>query len=152
MVRSAEIKIGNKRIENFGEIAPSSLERIKSKGRIVAAEIDFERLSQSARASAEYRPASRFPAIIRDIALVVPQRVKTDDVLQVFDEKGGGLLVDADLFDYFEDDRMRRAGEKSIAFHLVFQSAERTLSDGEVDSMLSVVVKELEKNGWRVRR
>lgn len=150
--RSAEIKIGDQKIGNIGEVHPAIVERIKSKGRIAAAEIDVERLGQSAKASAEYRPASRFPAIVRDIALVVPQRVKTDDVLQVFDEKGGGLLVDADLFDYFEDDRMRRAGEKSIAFHLVFQSAERTLADKEIDAMLMSFVKELEKSGWKVRR
>ena len=47
---------------------------------------------------------------------------------------------------------MRRAGEKSIAFHLVFQSAERTLADKEIDAMLMSFVKELEKSGWKVRR
>lgn len=150
--RNAEIKIGDEKIGNIGEIHPVILENIKSKARIVAAEIDFGKLWRVATSESEYRPVGKYPAIVRDLAIVVPSNTKTEAVLNVIENTGGKLLADTDLFDYFQDEEMRETEEKSLAFHLVFQSLERTLKDEEVTKLVNKITKTLEQKGWEVRK
>jgi phenylalanyl-tRNA synthetase beta chain len=150
--RFAEVKIGDEKIGMLGEIHPSVLENIKARGRIVAAEIDMEKLARLATTESEFRPVGKYPAIIRDLAVVVPQETKTEEVTNVIENIGGTLLADTDLFDYFQDDEMREAAEKSLAFHLVFQFPERTLTDAEIDPIIKKITSALEENGWEVRK
>ena len=149
--RLAEIKIGDDKIGNIGEIHPAVLEDIKSRGRIVVAEIDFEKLWKLASAEAEYRPVGKYPAVVRDIAVVVPHQTRTEEVLNVIENAGGNLLIDTDLFDYFQDEAMRESGEKSLAFHLIFQSPERTLKDEEVSKIIEKITAGLREKGWEIR-
>lgn len=149
--RFAEIKVGDEKIGNLGEINPVVLENIKSKARIVAAEINFEKLWRLATTESEYRPVGKYPAIIRDISLIVPSETRTVEITNLIENIGGSLLVDIDLFDYFQDEAMQESDSKSLAFHLVFQSWDRTLKDQEVDVCVEKVVKTLEENKWMVR-
>ena len=105
-----------------------------------------------ARDEQEFRPIGKYPAIIRDIAVVVPSETKADDVEQIIENTGGQLLVDSDLFDYFQDGEMREREEKSLAFRLIFQSPEKTLKDEEVNSLMQKIIKALEEKGWEVRK
>ena len=150
--RRAEIKVGSQTIGVFGEIHPAVLERIKSKARIVAAELYFDRVWRCAHSEQEYRPVGKYPAVRRDIAVVIPSHVKTESVLNVIETAGKELLVDTDLFDYFQDNKMREAEEKSIAFHLVFESPERTLKDKEIDEAMKRITEALEDKEWEVRK
>lgn len=150
--RVAEIKIGDEKIGTIGEIHPAVLENLKTKTRIAAAEIDFEKLWRAARAEQEFRPIGKYPAIIRDIAVIVPSDTKTDEVQEIIENTGGQLLVDSDLFDYFQDKQMLESEQKSLAFHLVFQSPERTLKDEEVNAIAGKIIKVLEEKGWEVRK
>ncbi|MBI2637477.1 MAG: hypothetical protein HYW88_01125, partial [Candidatus Sungbacteria bacterium] len=150
--RRAEIKIGGERIGYIGEVHPMYCERIKSKARIVVAEIDSAVLSRCAESETEFSPIPKFPAIIRDIAVIVPEDVKTESVLNVIEEHGGENLIDTDLFDYFQDGKLEKNREKNLAFHLIFQSAAKTLTDGEVDTSISKIVKALEGKSWAVRK
>ena len=150
--RMAEIKIGDEKIGVIGEIRPGILESIKSRARIAAAELDFEKLAALATGEAEYRPTSKYPAIIRDIAVAVPARTRTQDVENIISAAGGDLLSDTDLFDYFQDSAMRDSEEKSLAFHLVFQSPDRTLTDAQIDAAVKKVIAALEEKTWEVRK
>lgn len=150
--RNAEVKIGNEKIGNIGEIHPAVLKNIKSKARIVAAEIDFEKLWRLSTAEAEYRPVGKYPAIVRDLAVVVPSNTKTEAILNIIESVGGRLLTDTDLFDYFQDEQMRDEEEKSLAFHLIFQSPDRTLRDEEVNKLVYKITEALEQKGWEVRK
>jgi phenylalanyl-tRNA synthetase beta chain len=64
---------------------------------------------------------------------------------------GGTLLIDSDLFDYFQDEAMEERGQKSLAFHLIFQSPERTLRDAEVENICKKIASALKQKGWDVR-
>lgn len=150
--RCAEIKIGDERIGVLGEIHPAILKNIKARGRIAVAEIDMERLTALASAEAEYRPIGKYPAIIRDIAVVVPAETKTEEILNIIEAAGGALLGDTDLFDYFQDDALAENAQKSMAFHLVFQSPDRTLTDTEVDTIIKKIIVALEEKGWEVKK
>jgi len=149
--RYAQIKIGDEKIGVIGEIHPSILESIKTKTRIAAAEIDFAALARAATTETEYRPIGKYPAIVRDIAVIVPANTKTQEVENIIEVAGGALLADTDLFDYFQDEDMRESEQKSLAFHLIFQSPERTLTDAEADAAVKDIATALEEKNWEVR-
>jgi len=150
--RAAEIKVDDEKIGVIGELHPAIQKVLKMKNSLAAAEIDAEKLIGLAEKEAEYLPISRFPAVIRDIAIIVPEEEKTETVTNIIENIGGKLLVDSDLFDYFQDEAMEKGRKKSLAFHLIFQSPERTLTDSEVQKIIDKIVKALEKKRWLVRK
>jgi phenylalanyl-tRNA synthetase beta chain len=93
-----------------------------------------------------YTAVSPYPATARDIALWVPAEFESERVLAILQENAGSLCVRIDLFDQFEKD-----GRTSYAFRLVFQSSERTLTDGEVADIMDTINQVAEQNGWEVR-
>lgn len=111
-------------------------------------ELNFEELARLANETTEYDPISKFPAIVRDVAVFVPLDEKVDNVLNIIENTAGKLLVNADLFDIYENDE-----RKSLAFHLVFQSSEKTLTDEEINSIMRKVFEAVEFNSdWEVRK
>lgn len=96
----------------------------------------------------EYKRVSIYPRIIRDIALFVPEKIEPAEITVFIKENAGPLLIqDPVLFDVFSKD-----GKKSLAFRLVFQSYEKTLSDEEVNEAMVKIISSLEKEGWEVRK
>src|SRR3989344_1953661 len=91
-----------------------------------------------------YEPFSKYPFIVRDIAMWVPEGPDAiSEILSLFGELGGPLLRHVELFDQFKkDERM------SYAFHLVFQSFEKTLTDAEANDVMSRITVAVEKRGW----
>lgn len=150
-LRLAEIKVGDERVGFIGEINPSIIGNYDIDGRAAIFEIDFEKLARLANEDFIYSPISKFPAIERDLAILTPINVKVDEVLNILENIGGQLLINTDLFDIYEGDNIRE-GKKSLAFHLIFQSRERTLSDREVDEILAEVIVALSEEGWEIRR
>jgi len=95
----------------------------------------------------EYKKVSAYPRIIRDIALFVPEEVNEEEVAGTIEETAGLLLAqEPALFDVFV-----KGGKKSLAFRLVFQSYEKTLSDEEVNGIMNQVVAVVSELGWVVR-
>lgn len=149
--RTAKVMVGDEFLGVVAELHPAVQQRLKSKARLVFAQIDFDKLWRHARAEAEFKPIGKYPAVIRDIAVVVPENTKADDVEGVIQNAGGKLLADSDLFDYFQDEAMAERGEKSLAFHLIFQSPARTLTDEEVNRLYRNITKALKEREWEVR-
>ena len=147
----AEIKVAHEKIGVIGEIHPAIAENIKAKARIIVAEIDFSSLWSLAEKEAEYEQISKYPAVIRDIAVVVPFNTKTESILNIIENAGGELLRDTDLFDYFYDEKMKNKSQKSLAFHLKFESKERTLKDEEIDKIMQKIIDVVDKKGWIIR-
>ena len=148
--RAASIKLGDKSLGVIGELAHSIQEALKSKARIVMAEFDVEALLGAIEVEQEFRPIAKFPAVVRDIALVVPEEARIQEVENVLWSAAPQFLADTDLFDYYEGGGLAE-GRKSLAFHLVFQSEERTLTDDEVSREFAKVVKAVKTKGWEVR-
>jgi phenylalanyl-tRNA synthetase beta chain len=93
-----------------------------------------------------FKMFSQYPFILRDIALWVPESVEANDIQSLIEKEAGELLVRSDLFDTFEKD-----GKISYAFHLVFQSYKKTLSDDEVNAVMAEVERELTRKGYEIR-
>jgi phenylalanyl-tRNA synthetase beta chain len=148
--KSAEIKIDGEEIGFLGEISKRILEKYKIKDKIVAFDIDFEKLANLATEEHEYEPFSIYPAIVRDISVLVPKNVLVEDVMNVIEETAGKLIRDIDLFDIYEEIEEER---KSLAFHIIFQLKDRAILPEEVENAFQKIVENLEKNpNWEVRK
>ncbi len=97
---------------------------------------------------APFKMWSLFPFIARDVAVWVPEGVESAEVLKIIKENAGGMVVRGpELFDEFKKD-----GKTSYAFRIVFQSFERTLTDQEVNDIMTQITNKIKDNsGWQVR-
>jgi len=150
--KCAEIKIDNQEIGFLGEISQKVLEKLEVKAKIMAFDIDFEKLEQLASEEHEFKPISPYPAAIRDVAVLVPANVKVVEALNTIERAGGELVRDVDLFDIYEGDELP-GGKKNLAFHIIYQAEDRTLTAKEIDNAHKKIVKALEENlEWEVRK
>ena len=93
-----------------------------------------------------YKTFSKFPSIVRDIALWVPAATTPEEVLAVIRAQAGELLVRSEKFDEF------KKGEKtSYAFRLVFQSFDKTLTDEEANAVMEKIYAAVKEKAWEVR-
>jgi len=150
--KSAEIKISGQEVGFLGELSLKVLLKLGIKQPVTAFEIDFDKLVKLCREEQEYQAVSRFPSAVRDIAILVPLQVKVADVLNKINIAGGELVQDVDLFDIYEGKELAE-GKKNLAFHIIFQAKDRTLSGKEIDNFFQKIIKALEQDpSWEVRR
>ncbi|MEK7606158.1 MAG: phenylalanine--tRNA ligase beta subunit-related protein [Patescibacteria group bacterium] len=93
-----------------------------------------------------FKPFSQYPFVLRDVALWVPNEVSSLEVEKLIRDNAGELLIRTTLFDTFAKD-----GKTSYAFHLVFQSMEKTLSDADVEIPMKKLNNIFSEKGWEVR-
>lgn len=150
--KCAEIKIDGERIGFLGEISPRITDEFKIKTKVVYFDVFFEKLSKLTSEEHEYRPISPYPAAIRDIAVLVPQEVRVEEVLNKIETVGGKLIRDVDLFDIYEGEELPE-GKKNLAFRIIYQAEDRTLTAKEIDELQQKIIKTLEeKPEWQVRK
>jgi phenylalanyl-tRNA synthetase beta chain len=148
--RAASITVGGKEIGVVGELHPSTLAVFDLDGRAVALDLDADALI-AARGERKAVELPRYPAVQRDIAVVVDADVPAGELHRTIKEGGGSSLDSVRAFDDYRGDQVGE-GRKSIAFALTFRSPERTLTDAEVEKVLSEIRKRLEKkHGARFR-
>jgi phenylalanyl-tRNA synthetase beta chain len=131
--RAAELCVGDRLIGHFGQLHPRVAEAYELGGRaVLAGDLDLEALQAAAPPRFAYTPVPRFPAALRDIAVVVEEVVTAERVSQEIRTAGGELLRHVRLFDLYRGDSIA-PGTKSLAYALTYQAADRTLTDKEVD-------------------
>ena len=99
---------------------------------------------------AGYEPVSTFPAVIQDIAVVVPEDVPAADVEDAVRVGGGELLERVRLFDVYRGEQVGE-GNKSLALRLEFRAPDRTLTDDEVSEVRARIEQELADLGGKLR-
>ncbi len=115
-------------------------------------DFDFEKIWELATEEKEYRPISSYPSSVRDLAVLVPENIKVVDILNIIHATGKVLVRDVDLFDIYIGKELKK-GMKSLAFHIIYQAQDRTLTSKEVDEVHNKIIKNLEKNPqWEVRK
>ena len=148
--RCAAVVLEGRQLGYIGELHPSVVSGAHIEGRIVAVEIDVQPILDASRI-ARAQPLPRFPAVERDLAVVVEDPVAAGAILAAIKETAGDLLEQARAFDEYRGAQVPE-GRKSIAFTLTFRSPERTLTDAEVDRVMSEIRLGLEKrHGARFR-
>ena len=150
--KSSEIKVDHQEIGFLGEISSKTLKDLRIREKVVLFDIDFEKLTKLCSEEHEYQPISQFPAAIRDLAILVSMNTKVVEVLNRINIAGGSLVRDVDLFDIYEGEGIP-GGKKNLAFHIIYQAEDRTLTAKEIDKIQSKIIKALEKDPtWEVRR
>ncbi|MDF2501218.1 MAG: pheT [Anaerosporomusa subterranea] len=126
-----------------GEIHPKVLDAYGINRKVYTFEIDMEAVIEQAELIGTYRSLPRFPAISRDLAVVLDAQIPAAKVAQEITASGGPLLQDVRLFDVYAGEQVQ-AGMRSLAFSLTFRAADRTLTDEEVEIHSRAIVSRLE--------
>lgn len=127
----ARVLLGGQELGVVGQIHPSAAKALDVPPATFLGELDGQRLFSSAQLVPEYRAISRFPAVFRDIALVVDAGMQSDEVRKIVLEVGGELLEDARIFDVYVGKPLPE-GKKNLAYALTYRAKDRTLTDEEV--------------------
>lgn len=141
--RCAAVVMDGRQLGYIGEIHPTVSAHYRLEGRLVAFEIDVEPVLAASRVP-RAQPLPRFPGVERDLAVVVDEHVAAGAALATIKEHGGDMLELARAFDEYQGAQVPE-GHKSIAFTLTFRSPERTLTDAEVEGVMSEIRSGLEK-------
>ena len=144
--RTAKLVSGNEVIGLIGEIHPDVMEQYHIETKVCSCELDFEAIVRLANRTKYYVPLPKYPAITRDIALLVREEIRVADIETVIRETGTGLLETVALFDVYRGKQVPE-GQKSIAFSLTYRAADRTLTDEEVVRVHAKVLTAL-KEKW----
>ncbi|ADJ26527.1 phenylalanyl-tRNA synthetase, beta subunit [Dehalogenimonas lykanthroporepellens BL-DC-9] len=136
----AEFSIDGVPFGVIGEVHPRVAANFDVTETLYLFEIDLAVLMQKVRPGRAYEPLPRYPAVMRDIALVLESAVSHQQVLDVL--SAFSLLRDVSLFDVYEGQQLGE-GRKSLAYRLTFQSAEETLTDEKVDAVMAEIISTL---------
>ncbi len=132
--RAAELVVGDRVLGHFGELHPKVAEAFRLGGRpVLAGEIDLEALHGVLLPRPLYQSVPRFPAALRDVAVIVEEAMPAERVAGEIRTAGGSLLRGLRLFDLYRGDSIP-AGTKSLAYALTYQADDRTLTDKEVSN------------------
>ncbi len=142
--KSAMVKVRGITLGEFGELKPGVAEDFEVKPNTQVLEFDVAALIAASELLPEFREIGRYPAMRRDIALVMDEGITQAQVEKVIRGAGGTLLRDVRPFDLYRGEQVG-TGKKSIAFTLTFFSEDRTLEEGEVSQVESAILDALER-------
>jgi phenylalanyl-tRNA synthetase beta chain len=123
----------------LGTLARSVCEDYKVHSEVSVVEIKWERLVESSSLTKSFKEFSRFPAVKRDLAVIVEEGIKWEDLHTLVTQCGPEFLEEVRFFDLYRGSGIPE-GKKSIAFSLIFRTHSRTLSHSEVDEAISTIV------------
>ena len=134
---SARIILDREPIGIIGRVHPKTL-----KDDVYVMEISLSKLIKDIK-PIKYKEASKYPEIKKDIAFIVPLKMTNEEIETEIKRAGGRLLTNIEVFDVYTGENVGN-DEKSIAYNLTFQSAERTLTDEEVMNAFNNIIEKVE--------
>ncbi len=142
--KSADIFIGGRRAGYIGALTPTLKEafEIKAKEDAIIFELDLDLVFESLPGTPVFRQIPKFPAIERDIAVIVGEHIKAGDVLAEIRNYPSPYIEDASIFDLYKGDKIEK-GKKSLAFNIRYRSTEKTLTEDEIEEVHRGLVKHL---------
>ena len=149
--RTAKLVHQGLKLGIVGEVHLDVAENYDLKSRIYLAQIDFDKIVELANTEIKYRALPKYPALLRDLALVVREDVLVGDIEKLIFSHGPGLIEKVELFDIYTGSQIPE-GMKSVAFSIAYRTQDRTLRDAEVNEIQEAIIRDLEENfGARLR-
>ncbi|HET7011143.1 MAG TPA: phenylalanine--tRNA ligase subunit beta [Anaerolineales bacterium] len=143
--KSAEVFAAGRRLGRLGELHPTLRSRYElGEAPVMAAVLDLRALLESSPANAPVTAVPAYPPVLEDLAIIVSESVAAGTVEAALRQAGGDLLTRLQLFDVYRGDQIGE-GKKSLAYSLVYQAPDRTLTDEEIARVRAGVVAHLEK-------
>ncbi len=113
--------------------------------------IDMPEIVLRASFDRKYTGIAKYPAVTRDISMVMPKEILAGQIEEVIEKNGGVHLESYRLFDLYEGAQIRQ-GHKSVAYSIVFRAKDKTLEDAEVTKTMEKILKALEEMGIELRK
>lgn len=150
--RAAAVEVMGEEAGYIGEVHPLVLENYGIDQKVVVVQLDLDVLKEAAPDRLNYKSIGKFPAVTRDLAVVVPEHVEARSVEKLIASVGEKLLVKIELFDVYRGKQIEQ-GHKSLAFSLSWQAPDKTLTDEEVNNYHEHIEQVLDKEfGGDIRR
>lgn len=148
--RQANIIYDGKVLGYLGEVHPEVCDNYDIKTKAYVAVLDMPELMPYATFDRKYKGIAKYPAVSRDISMVVPKEIMAGQIEAVIAQRGGKILEDYQLFDIYEGDQIKE-GFKSVAYSITFRAKDRTLEDADVTAAMKKILNGLEGMGIELR-
>ena len=149
--RQANIIYEGKVVGYLGEVHPEVADNYGIGERAYVAVIDMPEIMEFATFDRKYTGIAKYPAVTRDISMVVPKSILAGQIEEIIEKMGGAYLESYKLFDLYEGAQIK-AGFKSIAYSIVFRAKDRTLEEADVAAAMKKILKALEEMGIELRQ
>lgn len=143
--RCAKVYVKGLEVGTLGQIHPLVAANYGVDAELYYADLKFDALFASRGAEPEYKPLPKFPAVTRDIAVLVDKSITVGALESSIQAAAKGLLKDVTLFDIYEGAKLP-GGKKSVAFNLVLRADDRSLTAQEADDEVKLVLENLQKD------
>jgi phenylalanyl-tRNA synthetase beta chain len=142
--QAATLFIEGRNVGFIGSLHPQVAMAEKLRVGVAIGEIDLKALSRGQPRTVKFKPVSKFPAVERDIAFVIPKEMKAQDVAAEIKRTAGALLQSVEVFDVFEGGTLP-AGQVSVAYRMVYQDVQETLTEERLTALQAQIVSNVEK-------
>lgn len=149
--RQANICYGGKVCGYLGEVHPEVLDNYEIGTKAYVAVLDMPNIVPQASFDRKYEGVAKYPAVSRDISMVVPKEILVGDIEAMIAQRGGKILESYSLFDVYEGEQIK-SGFKSIAYNITFRAKDRTLEDNDVNGAMKKILNGLEGLGIELRQ
>ena len=149
--RQANIIYDGTVVGYLGEVHPDVADNYGIGTRAYIAVIDMPEIVKKATFDRKYTGIAKFPAVTRDISMVMPKEILVGQVEEVIEKKGGAYLESYALFDIYEGEQIKK-GFKSVAYSIVFRAKDKTLEEAEITSAMNKILEGLEALGIELRK
>ncbi len=148
--RQALIRYEGRTLGYLGEVHPQVLDNYEIGTRVYVAVLDMPEIVPLATFERRYEGITRFPAVTRDISMVVPKEIRAGQIEAMIRQRGGKILESCSLFDLYEGEQIQE-GFKSVAYSVVFRAKDRTLEESDVSGAMKKILNGLESMGIELR-
>ena len=148
--RMADIVYKDTVIGYLGELHPQVAENYKIGERVCVAVIDLPAVIPFTTFDRKYTGIAKFPAVTRDLSMVVPKEILVGQIEDMIAQRGGKILESYHLFDIYEGAQVL-AGHKSVAYSLTFRAADHTLEEKEITAVMNKILNGLKSMGIELR-
>lgn len=149
--RQANIIYDGKVVGYLGEVHPMTAANYDLRTKAYVAVIDIPTVLTFASYDRKYEGIAKYPAVSRDISMVLPKNVLVGEIEKILEQRGGKILESYQLFDVYEGDQIE-AGSKSVAYSLSFRAKDRTLEENDISSVMKKILNGLEGLGAVLRQ
>jgi phenylalanyl-tRNA synthetase beta chain len=148
--RQALVKYNGVVLGYLGEVHPEVCDNYDIDTKVYVAVLDMPEVVKFASFDRKYEGIAKYPAVSRDISMVVPKEILVGDIEKVIEQRGGKILEDYSLFDIYEGTQIK-PGFKSVAYSITFRAKDRTLEENDVSGAMKKILNGLENLGIELR-
>lgn len=149
--RQADVIYNGEVIGYLGEVHPEVLDNYNIGEKAYIAVIDILKVTENATFDRKYEGIAKYPAVTRDLSMVMRKDILVGDIEKVFEKRGGSLLESMTLFDVYEGAQIK-IGYKSVAYSLAFRAKDRTLEEKDIAPIMEKILADLGDMGIELRK